>query len=698
MEVYLEAVNFNHDHESVSADAFNIRKNEMTPILLPEWEKGRSVKPEDSPAAYSLSDTRGHVLTIKARFSCSDKSVQQLTIRAILPAGSSTSESVLGEVGQTSVTFTNGASDFTLFELKNTAIWSAGIGVHDILWIWQYREKSSSSWIEFARSSHRIYTTLNLPQEPWVQKPFDSTTTHLVWTDVLDRACKWAKGVLQEEDEASAAIVREVFALGPEFLQFDKPNNGSAHYSDDRYFDCTALLLQLAREKSNGPLVNCSDCAAIVGTFANALGSTLSQARMGPPRGHKAFPLSTHQRIGLGNVSQGGFRYHEVGWKGSAIETDDVFDACLVIDGDDNPCTFTARSAADLPFTEYRLRLVGQAYGNLCLPVENSARHRLLGPAPRGLRIRPGKDLPPLAAASSRLIREFNFVGDELPGFRLERSRRLADEGEVPVVRSFWVEKAQSTSVLRIDAYECSSAIEAGEGVVTLLDEFQLPGMEKVSDWGSDVFSFANSEKLTALFAVANIVFLVRNVGETTLQISTIVTSLRDLIAPNRVHRRDECVVGSEVPIARTSPTVGNQQINLKGDNVMSSVFDGDWHSYAESGTHPPELDPDGLFHFEVDAETGDLRSSNHDGNPIEGHVNRAISSIEIRERDPETGLIFIYEGVLVYQGAVGRYERYLACGRYILPPERVAQEDKPRTLRNRRLEQEQGTWVITKP
>lgn len=697
MEVHLEAINFNHDHESVSTDAFNIRKNETTSIDLPEWRRGVSVNPEDSRAAYSICDTRDHLLTIKARFRCSDKAIKQLTIQAIEAADSCSTHSVLGKVSKTLVTFVDGVSEFTFFNLQDPKIWTLGIGVYDIAWSWQYFEDSSSSWVEFARSSHRIYTTLNLPQEPWNQQPFDSANTHLVWTDVLDRACNWARGVSQEADEASAAIVREVFALGPTLLEYDSRNSACPQYSDDLQFDCTAFLLRLSGKQSLGRFVSCSDCAAIVSTFANAVGSSLSQARMGPPHG-KGFPLGPHIRIGLPDLSGGSFRYHEVGWKGNATKTEDVFDACLVIDGDNNPGTFTVRSASDLPFTEYRLRLVGKTYEHLCLPIENSARRRKLGPTPRGLRIRLPGNAPALAAAPPhRLIQDFNFKGNELIGFKLKGSRTLVDDSGVPVVQAFWVETEQESSLIRIDAYECSSVTEAREGVLTLLDEFQLPGIDEVSDWGSEVFSFANSEKVTALFAVANMVFLVRNIGEATSQVSPIVTNLRDLVGPSPIER-NQGIVGSEAQTNTTFRSVANQSINLKGDNVMASIFDGDWHSYAEAPLRPFELDPDGTFHIEVDA-SGNLINSNHSGNPVRGHVIEAQKFIHIEENDLVLGTV-TYEGTFVHEQFVKPTLRGWTCGKYILPSGFLARNRASQTLiqRLRENSQDEGTWVITKP
>jgi len=83
MNITLEAVKFNHDATSNTFDALNIRKNDKQFITVPEWRRGISVKPEDSPAAYALFDTRGNEITIRAKFKRADSTTQPVEIRAL---------------------------------------------------------------------------------------------------------------------------------------------------------------------------------------------------------------------------------------------------------------------------------------------------------------------------------------------------------------------------------------------------------------------------------------------------------------------------------------------------------------------------------------------------------------------------------------------------------------------------------------
>jgi hypothetical protein len=82
MQVVLEEITFNHDTASATGDAFNIRRNETQAVTPPEWRRGISVNPEDSPAAYALNAVRNQTLTVKAKFS-SDSPGEKVWIRAV---------------------------------------------------------------------------------------------------------------------------------------------------------------------------------------------------------------------------------------------------------------------------------------------------------------------------------------------------------------------------------------------------------------------------------------------------------------------------------------------------------------------------------------------------------------------------------------------------------------------------------------
>ena len=250
--VALEAIQFNHDPNSATGDALNIRRNATQVINVPEWRRGISVNPEDSPAAYAMRETEGRTLTIKVQLRAMSPDIESLEIRAIDPTYEPQpggcvwsvwiswllrllirliSGNVLGDVKERLVNFPpGGLTDFEAFELQNVALWGVGVGVRTTTWRWQYRTAGSGEWTDFATTDHRIYVVAEAPKSPWVQLPYAVGNTQLVWTDVLDYACRWAS-LSKTLDEAAGGVTRGVYELGPAIITYDCPGGGSSHYS-----------------------------------------------------------------------------------------------------------------------------------------------------------------------------------------------------------------------------------------------------------------------------------------------------------------------------------------------------------------------------------------------------------------------------------------------------------------------------------
>jgi hypothetical protein len=410
MSVFLEAVKLNHDGSSATSDALNVRRNKTTMVNVPEWVRGVSVQPEDAPAAYSIAETKGNTLTIQARFSTDKEKLKKkgVEIRAVDPAADPPGGpgcaggclgilkwlgwlirllvgNVLGDVKARQVSFdATGWTAFETFEREHVRLWDVGVGVHTTTWRWQYRDKANGPWIDFATSDHRVYVLLELPKAPWQQTPYNAGNTQLPWTDVLDRACMWGFGATSR-DAAAAKITANVYGLGPSVVQYDCPNGGMSWYSGG-VFSCAAFLERLTGGIGLGIYVNCSDCATIVSTFANAVGCDLWQSRMGPQTGYW-FDLNELLAIGS-NVWQtacswGNFNYHEVAWKDGCTANDPVWDACLQVDGDPDPT-----SAPHVPLLpvglrfgtpgsmEYLDRLVAPGSRPNCVPKPATSRTR----------------------------------------------------------------------------------------------------------------------------------------------------------------------------------------------------------------------------------------------------------------------------------------------------------------------------------
>jgi hypothetical protein len=423
----LEAVRFNHDPGSFSADALTIRVDAARPVHVPEWRRGETLQPADSPAAYVLSETAGGVLTIKARFRRLDAGIRDAEVRAVDPppaAGwtwwlewllkplaswpalywayytwyaaslaqlqAARPPNVLGRLVPRTVTFAaSGLTPFETFVLEDAAIWSRGVGVEDVIWRWQYRLAPNDPWTDLAVSSHRIYSVLEPPTAPWRQQPATAANTQLPWREVLEVACRWGAGALTL-DEAAARVTQAVYDLGPRVLAYDCPGGGVTRYTLPvyPYFNCTQFLDRLRGRIGNGYYLNCTDCATIVSTFANILGCDLWQSTMGFP-GPPFFGVNPVRAIGSSfwqtPCGWGAFDYHEVAWKGECGRADEVFDACLQLDADDDPTV--APHVPSLPANivfgdsgerQYRDRLASPAGRAWCEPQPHTRLRRVV--------------------------------------------------------------------------------------------------------------------------------------------------------------------------------------------------------------------------------------------------------------------------------------------------------------------------------
>lgn len=363
--IHVEAIKFNHDATDASHDAINLRRNASQWVDVPEWQRGISVNPEDSPAAYAVARTAGNSVTIQASFSCSDPECTSAEIRALdnvvypgivfvkqptgclawlvkvlIPLIRALVGNVLGEVAAQTVWFTGGQTGFVTFTLVNTRLDGASVGARTTEWRWQYRRTSSDPWADLQVTRHRIYTLLDVPTAPWQQTPYQQSNTQLPWTDVLDYACQWALGA-SDPEQAGGGVTRGVNELGPNVVTYDCPNGGYSWYSAGG-FDCTDFIERLKGGVGNGYYVNCSDCATFASTFANAIGCDLWQSRMGAAFFHLNPILAIGSSVwepachGVDNW-QDGFGYHEVAWTGACDSDEYVYDACLKVDGDADP-------------------------------------------------------------------------------------------------------------------------------------------------------------------------------------------------------------------------------------------------------------------------------------------------------------------------------------------------------------------------
>lgn len=567
MVLQLEAIKFNHDPSSASVDAFNIRRNEKEFVEAPEWRRGISANPEDSPAAYSLFDTRGNTLTIEASFSCKDAQVDRVEIRAVdghiypkqetASVGSTlavdllrpfilaSETNLLGEVEARKIHFSERSSGFKTFNLNKVRIWDAGVAVQDIVWRWQYRITPFGFWTDFATTSHRIYTTLAKPQEPWQQTPFESSNMQLPWAAVLEYACRWA-ATAQNPTDAATRVTRSVYQLGKERIaSYCKSSQYARGHAN--VFKCGAFLFDL---KLGTLKLNCTDCATIVSTFANILGSELWQSDM-----VGTFDYNPILRIGESQWHQSFFNYHVVAWEEDCDVHNDVFDACLQIDSDQDPtaadCNHVALLPTDLRFGTatqklYRTRLVAPtSSADAATPRPDKRRRRFIQASP----IHEMSMLSPEVLEFATQHFNFDFeqwaselnpdklltLADELPAVVLDgwtqlRRERLITNKNSLLSDSLWRTSADDIdALLSISIYQGSSIQSGREWLrhsVAALHSFE--DIEQKDVDLADVF-FILDDGVT--FSIRNVVVSLVNVGKATFSLLEIAQNLLQKIA-----------------------------------------------------------------------------------------------------------------------------------------------------------------------
>lgn len=545
MSIVLETISFNHNLTSADTDAFNIRRNESTPVDLPEWRRCTSVKPEDSPAAYAVGIIDENNLTICAEFSRPDCDHQKALVRATPASITGAAPTYcLGKVAATEIAFdANQKTTAATLKLAEVRIKGLGVGVCNIAWLWQYSVDWGASWIYLTTTAHRIYRVILPPSSPWEQSPFDRQNIHLPWTEVLDYACVWG-ATSGDVERAAESVTRSVYSLGiTRVLEYD----GGASYAASR-FDCTAFLQRLRGQFGNGAKVNCTDCATIVSTFANILGCELSQAEMGPhtlpplpPRGR--ITLLPHLRIGSNRWEGGRFTFHEVAWEGNATKDDEVHDACLVVDGDDVPGVGPPQIhllPSNLRFgspndTTYRFRLappVPATGEDPCLAHPHTRKRRKIGPMRadgivmseeefKHLERLYGFDLGPerRTAPGTKFVEDFDLSRQKLPRLELLRFQ-AADAGALPWwIESFWeVGGRGAPGLLKIEAFVTTSKTEASRVILKLRTEFETE-LDTVREHGVGDLALTDASDLTLLFMRDKFAFAIRNVGNSSFPV-----------------------------------------------------------------------------------------------------------------------------------------------------------------------------------
>lgn len=476
-----------------------------TPLALPEWQAG-DTNPLLSPVACKTGSGVGR--TVLATFTRDDASIGSFDVMASAAAGN---PNLLGEIAATTVNFPAGKNSVTV-ALPFSGSSLSKVAVHTDSFAWQTRVPAGV-WTNLVTTSHRIYVVLDTPGSPW-----DPTTqANWVWSDVLEFACAWAGGV-QTIQDARGAIAAAFFNLGK------SPGQIFAYGGSNQYttvsppmFDCAHMLKSLSGVIDTGNVVQCSDVAATVSTFANALGGTVWQARMG-----LLFNTTPIELIGANTFASIEFGFHEVAWANEAAATDPVWDGCLQVSQGG-----LGVSALDLPFQGYRPELLSSG---TCNPQNaGSPSNRPIGILPTGTthtkHIKPAavhhaavrKVLERGTQTSGLFVWGFFPTDDLVKGWSIRSENPVQGAGpKLPAFDTYWRQVNENTGpLMRIQFASLPAGADAEDYLLRTLEDVATPVLSvPLGDYG-----FATGDGQFAVYVRGNVVFRFNSAGLNPVQV-----------------------------------------------------------------------------------------------------------------------------------------------------------------------------------
>jgi hypothetical protein len=680
MQVELEGIKFNYDPDVKKTGAFNLRRNETLIVRVPEWQPDVPPIFEASPVAYALSIVPEQ-MGIHASFNCK---IPGLTIQAIADPP----DHILGNV-QAKEFPNTGSSGFVLLNLPQNKVATADVGIYDITWHWQYSTQPGV-WTDFQTTYHRVYIVLALPMEPWEPKSRKPSNIHQPWTAVLDYACDWARGVKKNEfDQAARRVNEEVHMKGNRLVK----HSSEAFYGQAK-FECTKLL-NLLKTGMGEQKWNCEDCATIVSTFANILGTELWQSSMGD-----TFKTNPVLQIGDENCDENWnstiFLQHTVAWKGDCLEPDILFDSFLQVDGEGQPdsppriALLPSQIAFGVsPDMSYRFRLVKA--GNFCIPTPRDGRYprqrRPLGTSYFGAAKVNPKFIPVLktiydftawpSASDLEHVREINrgLLVSLFPVARLHSYEELNDENFQLIIKAlFQLDNSDGTRFLSLNLYVNRIENKINDLFLQILAAFNQLTMKRLEDSKIGELAFGDAGLPTILFRRGPFIALVASAGRTDISVENFARILDQFLTPIEL----------------------NPNLNIQ-EEKMDHPLAHRWRCFTVSLGDPPQFVNRGIVDLRtLNPETGILTLGAIEPPsgpvvPISGRVIEfnGVTSIRLDRTDGNA----YYLGSLTFK----KGSELIITGHKIRGGESARETDN-KTDDEILLTQVEEPWIITKP
>jgi hypothetical protein len=276
--------------------AYNVRKNATTEIAVPEWVPGRTAA--DSRAVYDWTNfALQRLVAIKVRLRTTNLNIGSayISARAISsvpesrrgcgffarwftrtrPNPADINVNILTGVREQLVNFgADGESGEIIFYALYDYAPVIRITSGTTTWIWSSRQTPEESLTSFIQTQHTFYSIFR-PAPPWVLEATDeSSRHHLLWTDVLDHVCWWARGT-QDPMEGATWITQQMYLRGsPDInrLRYEHVAGRASFANRETHrFDLQGFLNAIDLAGTGITTVNSDDCACALVCFINAV-------------------------------------------------------------------------------------------------------------------------------------------------------------------------------------------------------------------------------------------------------------------------------------------------------------------------------------------------------------------------------------------------------------------------------------------
>jgi hypothetical protein len=333
----------------------------QVPVTGSEWTRSGT----RLPAAFVVATSDTHV-SIRATFSSPDLAGQTTIVFASRLDGTG---HVLQEVAPAPVTFdaTGRSGDVQL----RVAVSGVGIDRDRVRWHWKVRVNGQEHGDTI--TEHDIAVVLGHPQQPWTTATPAPADTSLPWWEVLHRASTEAVGATTL-DAAARRLTDTAFSKWG--LTHYKWNSGAETFASDsgdtpRAFDCARFLSLLAGPPPAAKeIVDCSDIATIVSTFAAILGCPVQQLTL-----FIELRCKILKKVGHDSWEAGvGFPLHEVGVSFPPGSNPLIWDGCVMLSDDatigpGEPTSASLPAGIEAPaYVSKLLRTTGTAFEDHLIP------------------------------------------------------------------------------------------------------------------------------------------------------------------------------------------------------------------------------------------------------------------------------------------------------------------------------------------